>query len=214
MEVTVDRREVRTAAAVALRSRWDARTTVATLPAGDYVIEERITVERKTVSDLRGSLADGRLYAQVARLKRGGRRPVLLVEGGDPWVAPAFGPRMRAALRSVAVMWYLPVLYTCDATDTAQTLVSLGRYWLNDTPQAWPPPVRRPRDPRACVERMLELVPGVGPARAHALLQHFGTLESICVASGRALADVPGIGAVVASALRAVLSTPAPLRWP
>lgn len=214
VEVMVDRREARTAAATALRGRWDARVTTTTLLAGDYVIEGRITVERKTVADLRGSLADGRLYGQAARLKRGARRPVLLVEGGDPWLTPALGARLRAALRTVAVMWYLPVLYTRDPAETAGTLVALGRCWLNDTPQSWPPPAHRVRRPRARIERMLELVPGIGPSRAHALLEQFGTLEAICNASERALADAPGVGPVVARALRALVSTPAPMRWP
>lgn len=39
----------------------------ATLEVGDFVLTPEIVVERKSVSDLFGSFASGRLYTQVGR---------------------------------------------------------------------------------------------------------------------------------------------------
>jgi excinuclease ABC subunit C len=51
---------------------------------------------------------------------------------------------------------------------------------------------RRKRDIR---EAGLSEIPGIGPARKRALLQHFGTLKAIERASPADLATVPGINA-------------------
>ena len=39
-----------------------------TLEVGDYVLSPEICCERKSISDLKGSLASGRLYHQVCHL--------------------------------------------------------------------------------------------------------------------------------------------------
>lgn len=51
-----------------------------TLEVGDYVLSPDVCVERKSLSDLRGSLASGRLYKQATAMSRSYAKPVLLVE--------------------------------------------------------------------------------------------------------------------------------------
>lgn len=51
-----------------------------TLEVGDYILTSDICVERKSVSDLIGSLQSGRLYTQCLSMTRFYRRPVLLIE--------------------------------------------------------------------------------------------------------------------------------------
>jgi len=51
-----------------------------TLEVGDYVLTSETVVERKSVSDLVGSLASGRLYNQAEAMLRYYKRAVLLVE--------------------------------------------------------------------------------------------------------------------------------------
>lgn len=52
----------------------------ATLEVGDYILTPDICVERKSVSDLIGSLNNGRLYTQCVSMTRYYKRPVLLIE--------------------------------------------------------------------------------------------------------------------------------------
>ncbi|WAR24597.1 XPF-like protein [Mya arenaria] len=47
---------------------------------GDYILTPEICVERKSVSDLIGSLNNGRLYSQCVSMTRYYKRPVLLIE--------------------------------------------------------------------------------------------------------------------------------------
>ena len=51
-----------------------------TLEVGDYILSPDICVERKSVSDLIGSLNNGRLYTQCVSMTRFYRKPVLLIE--------------------------------------------------------------------------------------------------------------------------------------
>src|SRR5919197_3285053 len=60
--------------------RLGAHVTVEPLPAGDYRIAGGILIERKTVSDLHGSLGRGRLWAQVGSIRDAAVTPFLLVE--------------------------------------------------------------------------------------------------------------------------------------
>jgi len=47
---------------------------------GDYILTPDICVERKSVSDLIGSLNNGRLYNQAVAMCRHYVRPLLLIE--------------------------------------------------------------------------------------------------------------------------------------
>ncbi|XP_064626071.1 DNA repair endonuclease XPF-like [Lineus longissimus] len=51
-----------------------------TIEVGDYILTPDICVERKSVSDLIGSLNNGRLYNQCVSMTRYYRRPILLIE--------------------------------------------------------------------------------------------------------------------------------------
>ncbi|XP_037007106.2 DNA repair endonuclease XPF [Artibeus jamaicensis] len=51
-----------------------------TLEVGDYILTPDMCVERKSISDLIGSLNNGRLYSQCINMSRYYKRPVLLIE--------------------------------------------------------------------------------------------------------------------------------------
>lgn len=47
---------------------------------GDYILTPDICVERKSISDLIGSLNSGRLYTQCVQMTRYYNKPILLIE--------------------------------------------------------------------------------------------------------------------------------------
>lgn len=51
-----------------------------TLEVGDYILTPDVCVERKSISDLIGSLNNGRLYSQCISMSRYYKRPILLIE--------------------------------------------------------------------------------------------------------------------------------------
>ena len=89
------------------------------LTVGDYLINDEVLIERKTIADFSASLVDGRLFPQAARLARDGHRTLMLIEGPPAASMPDVHPHaIQGALVSLAAMWRLPVLHTCDAADS------------------------------------------------------------------------------------------------
>lgn len=98
------------------------------LAVGDYSIDDRVVVERKTYADFATSLVDGRLFPQAAALARSPHRPVILLEGPPPPPrVPGVHPRaLEGAVVSLAVMWRLPVLCARDPEDSLRILRALA----------------------------------------------------------------------------------------
>lgn len=79
MQVIVDMREFMSTLPNVLHQKG-MRIIPVTLEVGDYILSPLICVERKSIQDLFGSFASGRLYHQVEMMSRYYRIPVLLIE--------------------------------------------------------------------------------------------------------------------------------------
>ncbi|XAR70551.1 hypothetical protein NMG60_11027444 [Bertholletia excelsa] len=79
MQVIVDMREFMSSLPNVLHQKG-MRIIPVTLEVGDYILSPLICVERKSIQDLFGSFASGRLYHQVEMMVRYYRIPVLLIE--------------------------------------------------------------------------------------------------------------------------------------
>ncbi|XP_045533645.1 DNA repair endonuclease XPF isoform X1 [Pieris brassicae] len=77
--VIVDMREFRSDLPSLLHKRGINIEPV-TITIGDYILTPEICVERKSISDLIGSLNSGRLYTQCTHMCRAYTRPILLIE--------------------------------------------------------------------------------------------------------------------------------------
>jgi DNA excision repair protein ERCC-4 len=77
--VLVDMREFRSELPALLHRRGIDIEPI-TLQVGDYILTPELCVERKSVSDLIGSLQTGRLYQQATAMTRHYAKPVLLIE--------------------------------------------------------------------------------------------------------------------------------------
>ncbi|KAF4523777.1 hypothetical protein B566_EDAN009009 [Ephemera danica] len=77
--VLVDMREFRSELPSLLHRRGIDIEPI-TLQVGDYILTPELCIERKSVSDLIGSLQSGRLYQQATAMTRHYAKPVLLIE--------------------------------------------------------------------------------------------------------------------------------------
>ncbi len=66
--ITVDDREVPGGVLSVIEEMEDVTAEVKRLPLGDYVVDGRLLVERKTIQDLATSIKDGRVFGQACRL--------------------------------------------------------------------------------------------------------------------------------------------------
>lgn len=81
MKIEVDYREKPSGILNILRNRSEVIVEEKRLSIGDYRINGRITVERKTTKDFIISIIDGRLFSQASRLKKFAEKPIVVIEG-------------------------------------------------------------------------------------------------------------------------------------
>src|SRR4051795_2304626 len=140
----------------------DARGT--RLPAGDYVVSDRVVIERKGPTDLAASIKDRRLFEQLARLADAYPSVVLIVEGDPVHMHEA---AWQGALGRALTLG-ASVLRTEDARDSAAWIGRL--YRLEGKPASRPrgvPRVRRPtEDHLQTAEDVLRCLPGVSTVGA------------------------------------------------
>lgn len=169
------------------------------LPAGDYVISDRLVVERKTGADLAASIKDRRLFEQIARLKASYEAVVLVVEGVPVHISEAsWQGALTRALASGA-----SILRTADPAETAVWLSRFHR--LEGKPpselRGRPMPRRPTTDLADVAEDVLRCLPGISTVGARRLLGHFASLRAVFAADEHELRAVPGIGPVRGAAL-------------
>lgn len=174
------------------------------LTVGDFIVEDRFAVERKTLTDFAQSVIDARLFKQASALTEGGRRGVLLLEGSASDLSASRVTResLQGALITVSVFYGLAVLRSRDAAESARLLVYLGRQAQRFACGAISRPGYRPKGKRARQLFVLQGLPGIGPGRAERLLNHFGSVQSVTVASAEALAALDGLGELTARRMR------------
>jgi DNA excision repair protein ERCC-4 len=204
LPILYDHRERRSGIPAALE-RAGVPVAVEQLAVGDYVVSERLVVERKTGADLAASIKDRRLFEQVVRLREAYPAVVLVVEGEPVHIGEESwrGAVGRALLAGVSL------LPTRDPRDTARWLGRLYRLEAKGPGEArGRPRVRRPtEDCSQTAEDVLMCLPGVSTVGARRLLAHFGTLSEVFSADAAALREVSGIGPVRAARLAELFGT-------
>lgn len=95
----------------------------------DYVVSDRVGVERKDVNDFLGSVKDGRLFSQAKAMAEAYERPVLILEGqvSKALRRSAMKPAsVYGALSSVALDYGITIIPTEDTDSTALLLQRLA----------------------------------------------------------------------------------------
>jgi len=208
--VYVDSRELRSNVVKVLEELgMDIR--VDTMEVGDYVVSDRVAIERKSAPDLVSSLIDGErdLFLQLSDLSRSYDRPLLVVEGEDVYTVRRVHPNaIRGLLASIAVDFSMPLLFTRDERETAELIAILARREQSERGEK--PIVRGKKSARTLPEQqeyVLSSLPGVGQKAARNLLKHFGSIQAVLNASEKELQQVPLIGKKTARLIREVVGS-------
>jgi len=175
-------------------TRLGAAVIYEQLGVGDYIVSDRVVVERKTVADLAESVFDGRLFDQARRMAEYYERPVLIVEGDIAGLERVTGrvTQVLQALAAVSLDHGILVLWSRGPGDTAALLLTLS---CREREAGRPVVVnRKPRLDKLWMQQLylVQSLPGVGPRLAERLLSRFGSVAAICRASVVELARVVG----------------------
>ncbi|HUR61245.1 MAG TPA: DEAD/DEAH box helicase [Candidatus Thermoplasmatota archaeon] len=177
------------------------------LDIADFILSDRVAVERKTCADFVDSLVDGRLFEQMRQLKSY-PRPFLVLEGESLHGHRSLSPEaILGAVASVTVDYGIPILQTRDGLETARFLHAAAK---REQEREGRKLAVRPGKPASDEELRLFLVcglPGISEVLGQRLLEAFGTPERVFAASAQELSEVEGIGGAKASEIRRILAT-------
>jgi len=211
VEVVVDQRELDSAIAKDLSTRDGLVTRLETLAVGDYVLSDRVAVERKSAADFVDSMLDSdrSMFEQVGELSRAYARPVMVVEGTNLYGQRDIDPNaIRGALASLAVDFDVSVLRTEDEGDTTELLATIAKREQETRDREVSVHGEKTTKTRAeQQEYVVSAIADIGPVTARTLLEHFGTVEAVMTAPEDDLLEVDGVGPVTAERIREVVGS-------
>ncbi|MDY6771176.1 MAG: DEAD/DEAH box helicase [Candidatus Nanohaloarchaea archaeon] len=188
-------------------SQREATVRTKRLEVADFLVSDRTAVERKSAADFVDSIIDQRLFPQLKEMTGQFDQPVLLIEGEDLYGHRDVHPNaIRGALSSIALDYQVPILWTGDEKETADTLVALAKREQEE--QDREVTIRGERSPRSETELQKYIVaglPNVSDKLAGRLLQHFGSVRDVFAASETELQKVDGIGEGKAERIKEIL---------
>jgi ERCC4-related helicase/ERCC4-type nuclease len=181
--------------------------TLQVLEVGDYIISDRVAVERKTAQDFVDSIIDPQrnLFRQISDLARSYDRPVLILEGRDLYTRQINPNSIRGAMASIAVDYGVPIIPTEDQNETAAVISMLAK---REQSEGHEPKVHGHKTARTLKEQQEYLVsamPSVGPAVARNLLKHFGSVEAVMTATFEQLQEAELVGPKIAQRIREIV---------
>ena len=208
LKVLVDQREIRSPVAKILE-RLGIDVELRTLEVADYVVSDRLGIERKTVEDFLSTLMDGRdLFGQISDLARTFERPLLIIEGVGLYTARQINPNsIRGVLSSIAIDFKVPIIFSTDEEDTAALINIMAKREQNDEKREFSTHGKKTSMTlKEQQEYVISSLPEIGPAVARNLLKHFGSVEKIMAASREELMEVGLVGPKTADRIKEVVS--------
>ncbi len=175
-----------------------------TLEVGDYVLSDRVVVERKTAEDFVNSIIDKRLFNQLKNLKKV-EKPLLIIEGDN--FSRLHENAIKGAILSIILDFGIPIVFTKNAEETADLLIKIAEKEQIKEKRAVM--VRYGKTAMSLKEQqkfIVESLPDVGGALAERLLKHFKTVENVFTAKEEELMKVEGVGKERAKKIREVLT--------
>ena len=210
LQIYVDRREIRSGVARALESAGND-VILTTLEVGDYIVSDRVAIERKTDMDFLDSIVDKdrNIFGQLSDLARTYDRPVLIIEGDNLYAARQIHPNaIRGVLASIATDFGIPIISTRDAEDTAALIQVIAKREQVDEKRTHSLHGRKTSMTLSeQQEYIISSMSNIGPVAARKLLQHFGSVENVMKADLDELKEVESIGPKTAQRIREVVGS-------
>lgn len=216
IDLKIDFREQRSGIVGEIEKLADSITfEMSILPTGDYLIGDKIIVERKTLSDFLVSIKTGRIFQQAYRIAQSDKNGLIILEGDKSMVDSSSMSRkaVQGALIHLTVFIGIPVIRSMNIQETAILLVDLfHQCQKQELPRqkqiiSGSPGIRINKKQRQKLF-LLQNLPGIGTKKGLALLRSFNTIENIVNAAPADLTKVRGIGNKLAERIFTILHEP------
>ncbi|MFP4117129.1 MAG: ERCC4 domain-containing protein [Candidatus Aenigmatarchaeota archaeon] len=189
-------------------ARKDCTVKPKQLEVGDYILSDRVAVERKSCNDFLSSVFHGNIFDQLEELKRNFEKPLLMIEGEDLYCQRDVHPNsIRGAIASIGIDLSVPIIWTDSEEDTASFLHWIAKREQKEEERTVS--LRGEKKPSTLKEQQLFLLaglPDIDKKMSKRLLKKFKKPEAVFTASKEELKEVRGIGEKRAEKLRKALT--------
>jgi len=203
--IFIDTREVNSGI-IEYFKQYDCDIQEKMLLYGDFVVSDRVCIEKKLVNDFIQSITDKRLFQQLKAMNDNFEKPVLIIEGQESLYGVLQPNIIRGTLAAITVDMSIPIIWTRDIADTAGIV-----YWIARREQLLEKReivLRNKKVPKTVEEKqeyLISSLPDVSVVRAKALLKHFKSPFNVFNATEDELRKVKGIGKGIAKKIKKVL---------
>lgn len=213
--VVVDQRETKSAVGKTLDRLSGITVNLETLDVADYIVSNRVAIERKELDDFISSLTSSErsIFDQVSELSNNFSRGVMIIEGGNG-VEDLYGrsqvdeEAVRSTVQTIAVDFGVSLLFTRDEEETAKQIRSLARREQEDNDQEINRHGQKSTESTESMqEYIVSSIPNVGPVIAQDLLTEFGTIKAIVNADVQTLTKTEGVGEKTAEHIVELVNT-------
>ena len=157
------------------------------LEIGDYLINNTI-IERKTKSDLIGSIIDKRIFSQIENMKK--YPDYLLIIEENNFKSTINENVIRGFILSIALKSKVPIIFSKDEKETAKYLSVLANKKEKLEFSIRPNKTKISKEER--VRFILEGFPNIGPVKAKELIKEFKSIKNIANATKGELEKILG----------------------
>lgn len=205
VKIIMDNRERNEGILLCLKSK-DVIIEHRQMPVGDYVLSERVCIERKTESDLQNSVINSRLFDQLDRLKHSFEKPILLIERDE--IGFSLGENvMLGLIASLYIDYGVQVIYSKGPADTVDIICAIAsreQHAKGKMPRLVG--LKRAYSDYQWQMLVLRSIPGVGEKLAGDMLKRFKSIRAIAHAEVEELMEVEKIGKKKAQRIWEVLN--------
>ena len=205
--VIADDRERKNNVIKFLADMKNVSVVVKRLSVGDYIVDNQLAFERKTLKDFAQSIVDGRLLRQAIRLANSKYKSVLILEGTGKELTKTGVSReaVQGALITISLILGIPVLRSKDPFESAHLIIYASRQIKSTARRVFLRRGYQPKGKRKQQLFILQGLPGIGSEKAIRLLDVFGSVEAIVAATREELRTVEGIGKSIAERIKWVV---------
>lgn len=205
IEIVIDHREPNVL--IEYLKDFGATVKIQSLTVGDYIVSDRMIIERKTRDDFESSIIDQRIFSQLERMKEVYSNPVLIIEGIDEM--ERIGRKaMLGAYASMIGRFGVSLFFTRNMTGTAEIIYSFAKHEQEAKSNMLRIKPRVKTYSLADNQRaVIEALPKIGPKTAINMLNHFGSIQNIVNATEKELTEIDKIGKKKAELIKQILNT-------
>lgn len=164
------------------------------LEIADYLVSDRVAIERKTYADIISSIMDGRLFVQVKEMVRNFERPIILIEGFECFVG--YNENMLfGALSAIAIDFGVSTIWTKDKRESAKFICTAAKREQLEKNRSVPIRVKKKcKDLREEQAHLIAGLPTVNSKLSGRLLEKFKTPRRVFNATKEELMEIEGLG--------------------